>query len=178
MKKCIMMLFIFIVLISGCRKQDLDSQMLNRIDDLSDENKELMKRNEALTQRVDELENQLRIVEQVTFIMGNIRLHMTKDEVVESLGKNYAEVSGAAEHIGASKMYRYDLVHEDEYNYASEMDEVDVDGLKNGDVSVILFISWNSQYEINNYTMYYRYQRRILEYRVFEDGTIRTSYIN
>jgi hypothetical protein len=113
------------------------------------------------------------------YLKTNLMLGMTKDEVLELVDFEYIEVLPG---MGDSEMWRFDIMKDVEYAFDIDpvIDSLDMEGLKEEEVKIVLFISWNGKEKLEKFTFYYKepVDGSINEYRVFDTGTIRESVIS
>ncbi|WP_186579869.1 hypothetical protein [Aquibacillus kalidii] len=108
------------------------------------------------------------------FVKNNIKLGMSKSEVISILGKP-DEI--AFDSLVSEISWKYIVRNkEKEYEPNTEyFDSVDMDGLLNKSINIQLFISWDKEI-IDSYVFYYSERdQEVLEYRVFKNGIVRES---
>lgn len=73
-------------------------------------------------------------------------------------------------------MWRYDIgsKENDKFEKANE-DAVDLDGIKNQQVNLILFVGWTENKKVKYYFIYDKNKDdgKIYEYRMFNNGTVK-----
>lgn len=107
------------------------------------------------------------------FIIKNIKLGLTEDQVVEFLGK--PNVKGVNPMHG-SPMWRYDFGAIKKTKTSEEqVDVVNAEALENGKLDFQLFISWSDK-KISTFSNYVYRDGQIGEYRVFENGKVKKTY--
>lgn len=86
-------------------------------------------------------------------LAGQIAKLETKDEIKTALGNDYKEVIGE---MYNNVVWRFDICSSDEYHNDTTIDNVDIEGLKSGQVNKILFLSFSEdQQSIMNKSLYY-----------------------
>ncbi|MCL2565913.1 MAG: hypothetical protein FWE24_08935 [Defluviitaleaceae bacterium] len=76
--------------------------------------------------------------------------------------------------------YRYDLISDADYVFESPhgIDDVDIEGLQEGRVRLVVFIDYTAQNTISSHTVYYSiWDGSVYEFRTFSDGNIRHTRI-
>lgn len=113
------------------------------------------------------------------YLKNNLMLEMTKDEVLELVDFEYTEVLPG---MGDNEMWRFDIMKDADYLFDINpaIDILDMEGLKEEAVEIILFISWDDEEKLERFTFYYKepIDGSINEYRVFDSGTIKESVIS
>jgi hypothetical protein len=74
--------------------------------------------------------------------------------------------------MDSSQWCRYDLVCDEKYDFSSVEPTVDLNGLINGKVNVILFISYDNKNNVRRFSLYYTDQDKLCVYRIVEDSSI------
>ncbi|WP_186576570.1 hypothetical protein [Aquibacillus kalidii] len=113
------------------------------------------------------------------FIIDNIKLGMTQDEIVELIGEPDAV---GVDIMEGNPMWRYDIGADENYIFeepeelkgSGVVDTIDEAGLKKGLIDSQLFISWQEE-KIQNFANHV-YKSTFGEYRVFKDGTVKKTY--
>ncbi|MDW7675046.1 MAG: hypothetical protein SCK28_10965 [Bacillota bacterium] len=114
----------------------------------------------------------------VDIIKSSLKTGLTKNDILLLFGEKYQEVYSA---MDEEKMWRYDFITEDNYQFTNEnqLDFADIEGLLTGAVEMQLFIGWTDEELVKDFSLLYSEQKgeRIIEYRVFPDGTTREGAI-
>jgi hypothetical protein len=114
----------------------------------------------------------------IDFVKNNLEIGMSKKEVNELLGSDYKETIGA---MDGKIFWRYDVGTKSGYHYAPDdgMDDmIDIEGLKGKSVDAIISVFWNNTFEVRTFAIYYlRESQKVIEYRVFPNGTIRETQL-
>ncbi|GAA0343089.1 hypothetical protein GCM10008967_36960 [Bacillus carboniphilus] len=126
----------------------------------------------------NETEAKVENVDQALFILKEeLDLGMTQDEVLAYFGAGYKEVLSGMED---DNQWRYDIGTIEGYSYEEEYDFADMDGMLNGLVQMHIWLTWDEQWTLKNYSALFVNQLdgRIYEYRKFEDGGEKENPIN
>ena len=115
--------------------------------------------------------------ETVETIKTKIKLGLSKEEVKSSLGDDITAIKNS---MDDSEMWRYDI--EAKENYTSPDDEYDmgdIEGLKNGELKIQLFIQWNSKDTVEWYSALYLNESdgKVYDYRVMSNGEAKEKAI-
>lgn len=81
-----------------------------------------------------------------------VRNMQTKADVNSILGRNYQEIRGE---LYNNTVWRFDLYPVSNYQYMSKFDTVDSEGLQEGLVKYIIFISFGEEDNIISKSIYY-----------------------
>jgi hypothetical protein len=115
--------------------------------------------------------------ESVAMIKEQVKLGLTKEEVENNLGSDYQKVKASDDD---SEIWRYDFGEKEDYTSPdNEYDTGDIKGIQSGNIEAQLFISWNDEDKVSNYSVLYLNSSdgRVYEYRVFSDGEERVQAI-
>lgn len=103
------------------------------------------------------------------YVKQNLKLGLTKEQVLKLFGNQYAEVTNA---MTDSKMWRYNIAKGSYKPKQDDLDAVDTDALKSGELSLQLFIDWTKDNKVGTYTVYTKKSDgKVYEYRLSPDGT-------
>lgn len=78
----------------------------------------------------------------ISELKDTVRNIRTKTDINSYLGKNYQEIRGE---MYNNIVWRYDMSPETNYQYKGEYDRLDIEGLQNGLVNYIVFISFGEE---------------------------------
>lgn len=113
--------------------------------------------------------------ETMQYIRDNITVGQSPEDVEKMMGDGYRVHLNSME---GTNMWSYDLFTKEDYQFIGEMDEVDIEGLKKGDVKIILSINWNDQTGKSDFISVHYVsdkQNTLCNYRVFENGLSKDS---
>lgn len=88
----------------------------------------------------------------ISEIKNMVRNMQTKADVNSILGRNYQEIRGE---LYNNTVWRFDLYPVSNYQYMSKFDTVDSEGLQEGLVKYIIFISFGEEDNIISKSIYY-----------------------
>ncbi|MCF6139633.1 hypothetical protein [Pseudalkalibacillus berkeleyi] len=131
--------------------------------------------NTTVSRQVKDNNEMSKTEEQMNYIRERISIAQTKSEVEAIMGTEYREHLNAME---GTTMWTYDLLTAKGYQFTGEMDEVDIQGLLNGDVNIALSINWNEQTGKSDFvSVHYTNgkENTLCNYRIFEDGSSKDS---
>ncbi|MBO8173081.1 MAG: hypothetical protein H0Z33_14470 [Bacillaceae bacterium] len=99
------------------------------------------------------------------FVKEYLKRGDTTEKVQQLLGHDYIKVQSA---LDGRNMWRYDFPAYPGYHFEAvgNMDDVDVEGLRTGKMRMQLFISWDEQDQVYDYSVFYR----------DEDGSVKGYY--
>ena len=100
----------------------------------------------------------------------NLKLGLPRSGALEILGDDYQEVQGAD-----YPSWRFDLLTDEAYIYNNSHDVLDIEGMMDDKVGIVVFVNWTNENEIWYYTILYKNikENSIWEYRVFANDFIR-----
>lgn len=112
----------------------------------------------------------------LAFIKEKIEIGQNQKQVKVLLGNKYVGITSA---MDGTEMWRYDIGASKDYQFEGFLDEVDLQGLKDGALKIQLFISWNSQGQVQHISAYYLDENDQLlhEYMKFATGEARDMAI-
>ena len=113
------------------------------------------------------------IDDRITDIISILHLGMGRVDVYGVLGVTPQRVAWA---LGDGFSYRYDVLKDYNYEFVDPhgLDNLDMDGLREGRIHLIIFVDYNAQDMIHSFTAYYSMScGAIYEYRFFADGNYR-----
>lgn len=158
MVKRTMVLFSLVVLLVGCQDASVKSNPTTNVGS-----------NTPITSTPGPgIESQLMTVEK---IKESMKLGMTKEQVKDVLGSNYKELK-----VEQRTVWRYNFGMKDGYKFDPKMflDEVDLQGLRDGNLAMQVFIHWDqTETKVGTFFAYYKSNEQINEYQVFPNGEIR-----
>ncbi|GIQ71062.1 hypothetical protein DUZ99_03330 [Xylanibacillus composti] len=106
---------------------------------------------------------------------ANMAIGMTKEEVAALIGDDYAEITMAMDN---AEGWRYDIGAVDGYSFDDVLDSVDLEGIKQGDVALQIFIQFDSEGQVNGYSAYQADEDgSISVYQWLENGELKTDTI-
>ena len=114
----------------------------------------------------------------LSLIKEELKLGLSQEAVQSLFSENYKKVKSA---MDDSVMWRYDFGAREGYTSPDDgYDFADIKGLQSGMIQVQLFISWNSEYKVNRYSVIYLNGNdgKIYEYHLFSDGEEKEQAIN
>jgi len=89
----------------------------------------------------------------IDYLKTNLKSGKSKEEILQLIEFDYVKVLPVE---GVAEMWRFDIGTNDAYQYESNVDSVDLDGLSSESVSLILFLTWSNKDELGNYAIYYK----------------------
>jgi len=96
-----------------------------------------------------------------------LEIGQTKEQVASILGNQYVKVASMTD---GSPLWRYDIGAVDGYKFTG-LGEVDVPGISNGILDMIVFVTWNDKGEASLFSAcYMKEDGLIYEYVIFENG--------
>jgi hypothetical protein len=109
------------------------------------------------------------------FIIARLNLGMSKEEVASIFGNQYTVVWGK----DTTEIWRFDLGKAPDYTPLTEkhgnvlLDNIDEEGIKNGNIHIQLFVNWKNDI-VSSYSFYYldETKQKVMEYHHYEDNTI------
>ena len=110
---------------------------------------------------------------EVTTLLSTIAIGMARD-AVENLFPSTAIPQIAYSAYTGERLYRYDLIKDNDYVFICPhgLDTLDIDGLQEGRVRLVIFIDYAHDNTVERYTAYYTISDgSIYEIRVRADGT-------
>ncbi|OEH84284.1 hypothetical protein BHU72_10745 [Desulfuribacillus stibiiarsenatis] len=133
------------------------------------------------------LENKLNIIKtlydidekvdaKIDFIKNNLKIGLLPADVENLLENNFTIVYAA---LDGQEMWRYDIFTIEDYVLENEYqtDSVDLDGILEGEISIQLFVGFDNDKKVSRYIIYYLKDKRVIEYRVFSNGSFHESVI-
>lgn len=113
---------------------------------------------------------------EVRAVVKKLKLDVSQTDIGQIFGQQYAKVVAA---LDGSSMWRYDFVDHQGYTAkaASDgtnvMDDVDRSGLESGALRMQLFVEWDADGRVREYSLYYLDRDgSIANYRLYADGKI------
>lgn len=102
-------------------------------------------------------------------IMNQVQIGLTQEQVKSAFGKQYIETTGAKD---GEPLWRYDFVGQEGYVYEdpTNSDSVDLEGLQNGLMRMQLFVQWDENKQASDFSLYYKEDSKILNYRLTPSG--------
>ncbi|RSK27657.1 hypothetical protein EJF36_12650 [Bacillus sp. HMF5848] len=153
LKKMYLLLLLLLVSFTGCSTESTLEQVSH------EDNNKLQ--SEVLEADNDDL---------VKTVQEKMQLNLTKENVTDLLGNQYQKIKSSYDD---SDMWRYDIGTKEGYQSPDdEYDTGDIQGLQNGSIQAQLFISWNEENRVRNYSIIYydSNDSKVYDYRVFSDG--------
>lgn len=187
-KKCFIITLLTLIL-SGCssNKETINSieteinnlKLINESlivenQELNTKYNKLQEENALLTKKyVDEFEakkiiNKLEYLRekvtdnQLKTIKNSLYVGMTKSEVSEVLTQDYVKVTAV---LDGEEVWRFDYSQLDYLYEETQLDNIDINGLKTGDMYLQLFVIWDIEESLKYYATYYLKENIVYEYR-------------
>ena len=100
-----------------------------------------------------------------------IKIEMTKDDVKEILGNDFAIVLSS---MDDTEVWRYDFKIAEDYDFHQEFDFADIDGILNKLLLGHFFISWDEEEKVDSFTYLYLNEK---DGKIYQFSTFRNGYI-
>lgn len=113
----------------------------------------------------------------LTRIIHSIEPGMVPGDVMAVIGDDFTRVVSM---MVDAEVWRYDFPSEQGYTFTAHSgeDEVDTAGLGSGRMRMQVFVVWNEQGLLGEYTVYTGSDSGVIrEFRVFPDGSVRKSVL-
>lgn len=106
------------------------------------------------------------------YIKKFIKIEMTKDDVKEILGEDFAVVLSS---MDDTEVWRYDFKKSGDYEFYQEYDFADIEGILNNLLYGHFFISWNEEEKVESFTYLYLNEKdgKIYQFSNFQNGYIK-----
>lgn len=102
------------------------------------------------------------------FVKNNVYVGADQGQVKKVYGDSYAAVISA---LNDKDMWRYDFPVESGYTFDSSVDEVDLEGIQNGQMKMQLFVEWTDDDKVESYSLYYKRENgEVYHYQLHSDG--------
>jgi hypothetical protein len=104
----------------------------------------------------------------VADLEGNLTIGASKEAVIELAGEDYQKVTSA---MDGSTVWRFDIGAKEGYLYEDKSDSPDLEGLKSGEVILQIFVGFDDEGKVSNYTAYQRGENETVHaFYTFENG--------
>lgn len=102
-------------------------------------------------------------------IINQAQIGWSQEKVKSTFGNQYVETTGAKD---GEPLWRYDFTGREGYIYNDpiDSDSVDLEGLENGLMRMQLFVHWDEKDHVSVYSLYYKEDSKILNYRLTPNG--------
>lgn len=111
------------------------------------------------------------------YIEENLEVGLSKDDIKSLLGSKYVNVINA---MYGNEMWRYDIKPQQGYVFETKdySDEVDILGLKEDKLEMVLFVDWHEE-KVSEYALYYKDKKnnKLHELRIDETGVYKNNVI-
>ncbi|QUH24567.1 hypothetical protein [Serpentinicella alkaliphila] len=106
------------------------------------------------------------------YIKKFIKIEMTKDDVKEILGEDFAVVLSS---MDDTEVWRYDFKKSWDYEFHQEYDFADIEGILNNLLYGHFFISWDEEEKVESFTYLYLNEKegKIYQFSNFQNGYIK-----
>ncbi|MGD6942017.1 hypothetical protein ACQCT6_08270 [Cytobacillus gottheilii] len=96
----------------------------------------------------------------------------SKDEIISTFGEPADVLRGAMDN---NLLWRYDYKNDENYVFTHDLDAIDVDALKSGELEYVIYISFEQDEQtVNSIAIYYIDQDgKFHEYREYADGYVK-----
>jgi hypothetical protein len=93
----------------------------------------------------------MKLQQDIQFIKGNLKKGMSSEQFQQIMGVNFSEVLPG---VGADVIrWRYDLSADADYKFEDKYDNIDIEGLKAKKLSAHLFIKFEDNNTLKNYSL-------------------------
>ncbi|WP_126428322.1 hypothetical protein [Brevibacillus marinus] len=113
----------------------------------------------------------------ITWIKEHLRQGLSQEEVRQLLGDAFTRVKSAKDN---REMWRYDIGAQEGYQSPDDQyDTVDVEGIRNGEVEMIVFVGWTIDGRVDAISAYYLKESdgNVYDFRVLPNGEVQEQAI-
>lgn len=110
-------------------------------------------------------------------IKQHLKHGLTQEEVRQLLGDHFIPVKSAKDN---RLMWRYDIGAKEGYQSPDDQyDTVDVEGIRNGKLELIVFVAWTRDGKVDSFSIYYLNENdgNVYDYRTLPNGEIKEQAI-
>ena len=97
------------------------------------------------------------IIAYVEGVRAKLHAGISRDDVGREFGVEAYRVMKAINEGGSNYLYRYELLKDSDYEFINEydLDTVDIEGIAEGKLRVVVFIDYGDQDRLESYSIYY-----------------------
>ncbi|UFJ39490.1 hypothetical protein LOK74_15685 [Brevibacillus humidisoli] len=113
----------------------------------------------------------------ISYVKENLKQGLSQDEVKKLFGDKFTKVKSAMDN---TDMWRYDFGAREGYQSPDDQyDTVDVEGIKNGELEMIVFVGWTIDGRVDTFSAYYmkKSDGNVYDYRVLPNGEVKEQAI-
>lgn len=172
--KSISMILLLAIVFTGCYRSQINKENTNQSVSSNGIDTNTKISSKSFDEYIKYIEDNLDITGQLI----GYKKKMSYDSVINLFGQYNQKVIPAKQNSKIAYYLRYDLICKDGYKFIDEngLDYIDIDGIAEGKVKIVLMIGFLKTNVVADYTIYY-FDKNICQYRV-NDECIRERHIN